>query len=357
MRHFLILEPDLYGHKFDYTRYLIDQALADGHQVSSAVQPNRLDDLRSKELRATYGDSVSYLEVEGRQVTASTIRYALRQDMAWTDIVVPSADRLLFQLPWTDINARLAKSNTRLRALLMRPPLHRSRWPRDLVKKWMLLLLSRQACISMNCLVGPGMMVRGSNPVPDPVVISTTEGGLPEELVGLDSSRFWFGIVGTIWPRKNPELVVRALKLCSDLPQSGLIVAGHWDPGLWSKFSRLALYNSNVDFRFVNRGLSDNELDSTIAWLDCVVVAHTNEGSSGILGKAAAVGTRVAAAGARSLREDVQAIGGTWCRLKVEELARELQGAVHRPQAPPQECPTPSEFAQALLYDQHPLGS
>jgi hypothetical protein len=101
----------------------------------------------------------------------------------------------------------------------------------------------------------------------------------------------------------------------------------------------------------VDRMLEDVELDSAIAAVDCVVLAHSNEGPSGIFGKAVMSGTRLIASGASSLRQDAQAVAthATWTPLSADAIARAMgdAAAADRPAAVP-DMGT-ARFTSALL--------
>jgi hypothetical protein len=111
------------------------------------------------------------------------------------------------------------------------------------------------------------------------------------------------------------------------------------------------LTESGIALVVHDRLLNDLELDSLVCAVDCVVLAHSNEGSSGVMGKAAAVGTRIAAAGAQSLKVDCRAAPqiAAWSSLKGPDLHRLLADSSSL------ESPTPSisssarDFASALL--------
>jgi hypothetical protein len=101
---------------------------------------------------------------------------------------------------------------------------------------------------------------------------------------------------------------------------------------------------------FDSRLLSDSELDSAIASVAVVAIAHSSEGPSGILGKAAASGVAVAAAGAVSLKEDIERLSaGTWAPLTPEAFAKALQHAVAFPRAANAGLANGRDFASSLM--------
>jgi hypothetical protein len=106
----------------------------------------------------------------------------------------------------------------------------------------------------------------------------------------------------------------------------GLLVAGMVDSEVLAQ-----LEADNDDLKraghkivIVNRLLTDAEIDCAVAASDVVVVAHSNEGPSGLLLKSKAIGTTVFAAGALSLRQDLISMGrgnDRWCELNAEAMA------------------------------------
>lgn len=100
-----------------------------------------------------------------------------------------------------------------------------------------------------------------------------------------------------------------------------------------------------------DRQLSSAELDSFISIADCVVLAHSNESPSGILGKAAAAQRAILAAGASTLRRDVMQLGdgANWCPLDPVALADLMLGSlVNRPRPYPSVA-SAREFSEFLL--------
>jgi len=168
----------------------------------------------------------------------------------------------------------------------------------------------------------------------------------------LQPERYWFGVVGAITGRKNVPAIAAALQMPMSQPV-GLVIAGSCDPKVAGELGMLVdeLQRSGVAVRVENRLLSDIELDSMIAAVDCVVLAHTNEGSSGIMGKAAVLGTRVAAAGARSLEADCDLLPGlaSWAPLSEPEFSSLLASCVGRSRPVPVAHLSSRAFSESLL--------
>jgi hypothetical protein len=110
--------------------------------------------------------------------------------------------------------------------------------------------------------------------------------------------------------------------------------------------------SSGAELMIEDGMLSDESLDDAIAMSDCIIVAHTNEGPSGLLGKAAAAGTRVLAAGATTLRKDCMILGdsATWVPLDLQAMTRAVDETFRSAPASVTPTATPSEFCCALLH-------
>lgn len=171
--------------------------------------------------------------------------------------------------------------------------------------------------------------------VPDPVTL-----GGSDELAALirdnwkvaarGTDAFWFGIVGAINARKNVDLVARSMSRLREL-SVGVAVAGKCAEGEHRLDDWLEpLRRAEIPVIRITGVMPDDELDSILRALDCVVLAHSNEGPSGVFGKAAAAGTRIVAAGATSLRKDVASLGqgATWVPLEEDQLTRALRDAI-----------------------------
>lgn len=146
---------------------------------------------------------------------------------------------------------------------------------------------------------------------------------------------YWVGVVGGIGPRKNLRLVSEAL--ASVGPRFGLVVAGEAETGEndveeWLVGARRA----GISVVRVAGTLGEREFDAVVAALDVVVVAHSNEGPSGIVAKAIVAGTPVAAAGAQSLRRVAQSSNGevTWSELDPSAIARSIESLATREDKP-----------------------
>ncbi|GAP53570.1 hypothetical protein AHiyo6_01350 [Arthrobacter sp. Hiyo6] len=171
----------------------------------------------------------------------------------------------------------------------------------------------------------------------------------------LPEGPYWFGVVGSVGHRKNLPLVAAALAAldCADV---GLAVAGRIEEGVLNRaqpfLDRIQANGGQV--KVIDRLLDDLEMDNFVVELDCVVLAHSNDGPSGILGKAVAAGTSIVAAGAPTLRADCRQVGSSaeWVRLTEKQLSKAFARATKKPRPQPDLLSSPAEFAWGLLGEQ-----
>lgn len=198
----------------------------------------------------------------------------------------------------------------------------------------------------------------GGNRVSDPITVASTDATSTALRTdwGLDADRYWFAVVGAITARKNIPMIADALARVTHPERAGLLVAGLVEPDVRRDLETIAQgeRSPGVHMVVVDRLLTDEELDSAISATDCVVVAHSNEGPSGILGKAACLGARVVAAGARNLERDVRVLGsaGCWVPLEVSELSRAFAHAMDSPRPASSIAASTEDFTgQFFEYD------
>lgn len=162
---------------------------------------------------------------------------------------------------------------------------------------------------------------------------------------------FWIGVIGGIGPRKNLDVVAEAVS--SLTVNIGLVIAGQAEveESIIEQWLAPAAEHGAPIVRLAGT-LGEHDFDSIIRGLDCVVVAHSNEGPSGILAKAVMAHTVVVAAGAQSLKRDAEFSGGkvVWSELTPDGIASSLTSVLHS--APPEGGPnldSQQMFADRLL--------
>lgn len=178
--------------------------------------------------------------------------------------------------------------------------------------------------------------------------------------LGLPTDRLLVGIFGGINVRKDPPLVLAAVR-ASGLP-ADLLMAGPVDEGIRRWLAQLpAGQRERVlvadDFH------PNDRLDRYLACADVVALMMTLEGPSGIQGKALAAGVPVVSAGSRTRARELAATGGgVATRPDAAAVATALRtllaGATTparaMPTAPRSDLPTGDTFAAAILGSDRP---
>ncbi|CAM3594285.1 hypothetical protein SMNI109538_02205 [Smaragdicoccus niigatensis] len=126
-------------------------------------------------------------------------------------------------------------------------------------------------------------------------------------MLGLESGRIWVGILGHISERKNPDLIIRAM-LGLQCGEFGLMVAGSMTQVVADKCEPLLRAFQDQGGAVVRiDGYLDNEtFDRALESVDVTVIAHSNEGASGILGRSLAVGVLPIVAGPPGLKRYIR---------------------------------------------------
>ncbi len=346
----LIVELDGTGHRLYYVRLLAQEALSDGFDVHLVL-----------------GDGVEMRAGLELHLAAILPRISIHSASAWRDVerlatnlrvsmtIVPDADRylvtLLRRLGW--------QGPGRLNLLIMRATVERRGgrrpWMRRLAKAVLMLVTSLHPRIRLRVLRSALWCGRSRYQiVRDPVDLSCTPAEVDSlrRTWNLDSDRYWFGLLGAISERKNAPLVLDALTQLSDADGRpiGLLIAGQCSPSVLESLRRHT--GGEVMLRLVDRLLTDVEMDAAVVAIDCLVLAHSNDGPSGLFGKALGAGTRVVAAGSSALKADTLVVGGghaVWCSLSESDLAGALGQALDSCRPDAKKLPDGTTFARSLL--------
>jgi colanic acid biosynthesis glycosyl transferase WcaI len=116
----------------------------------------------------------------------------------------------------------------------------------------------------------------------------------------------------------------------SATPPVGLIVAGPCQPDVLDAAGPAlhAIRERGVPVIVDDRVLGPVEFDAAVQAVDCLVLAHSNEGPSAVAARAGMHGIRVVAAGARSLARDVELLGAAeWTELDPNAMADAMRRA------------------------------
>jgi len=349
-RRVLVVEPNPLGHRLHYVKLLIDECRSKGDRAYILTTTGAVE---STEWAVHLGgDNQEIMFHPGNEFSLPEFaKVSARLGVSLT--VLPEADHYLLpalRRGWSGPGElRLLAVRAEVQA---RPPLSRMRPVKSFAKKTLIWAANLQPGVRFYALRSPLVPRRGPiRWVADPVALSCSAKCVEAIRNDLDSegNRYWLGVFGAITPRKNLRLIMEAIL---DQPVIGLLIAGSVDPKVSSEVAPLFA-------RFVSNGgrliqlpgpLSDTDFDSAIAAVDCVLVAHSNEGPSGIVIKAAASGRRLVLAGAKSLRRDAARLGeqATWSKLDVAELRRAIRQAQRAPKPTSAVDLGDAEFRRAL---------
>lgn len=170
--------------------------------------------------------------------------------------------------------------------------------------------------------------------------------------LGLPLDRRIVGIFGLLSDRKNAPLVLDALK-AAGLDDVDLLLAGSVQPEVHAWLD--ALPEADRNRVIVQDGFLTNELmDKLVAAVDACPIALTNNGPSGIMGKASAAGVPVITAGSEvRARELVATDGGEVAEMTPESIGAAIRRVFERdPDAPRRNTVPPAtadEFSRNLL--------
>lgn len=322
----LIVEPNSEGHRLYYVRLLIDECDTRGRKVTVLTTSEAV---RSEQWQVHLGQRYDRLEVQVAESFGLVEISRTSAKIGASVTILPEGDLHLLPLlrhGWTGTGT--------LNVLVVRPEAGAKAgvtWTqpvRSFVKQVLIWAADRRPHMKVFALRSPlakrRMQLRW---VPDPVTLTCTQEDRKSmrATLGAEGNRYWFGIFGAISRRKNVPLVLQAI---TDQPNVGLLLAGSLDP-------QVAIEIEPLIERFVANGgkifflpgtVSEVEFDSAIAAVDCVIAAHSNEGPSGVLLKAASAGTQLLVAGAQSLRRDAESLGeqAIWAPLELSALTQAI---------------------------------
>ncbi|MEV8239978.1 hypothetical protein AB0O90_07080 [Microbacterium testaceum] len=326
-----IFEPDARGHRLYYVRILATSLRESGVDVEIVTSDGAAS---TREWEIHLGD-VRDLTFRVLEKDASLEALGLDSDSHTVDLtIVPDGDRYLIDA----IRGRW-KARGSVSLLAMRADAQHSSGLRSLLwglaKKLLIYGADRRkhvrAAALKSSLADRKFPIRW---VSDPVTLACSATDVQVARSGLDSdgSRFWVGVFGAVTPRKNLNLVAKALL---EVPGAALLVAGSIDDASWdlAKGPLDLLVEAGREVMLRTEPLRDVEFDALIASVDCVVAAHTNEGPSGIVGKAHAARRPLVLAGAKTLRDDARQIGGmaAWSELDSTAIAQNIRRFAEQP--------------------------
>lgn len=351
-RRVLIVEGNPDGHRLHYVKLIVEEALRNQAWVTVATSSLAKASAEWQMYLGHFASQISTIEIEDIGVQSI---HQVAADLAVDHVVVPDGDAFAYALAapqsWS--------GQATVSVLVMRSTGQHSSIPgisglMTAVKRVLLLMANCHPNVRIRILKSSSWQGISMPPaLRDPVTININ-GQLGERVIikEIPGGRYWFGVLGVIGPRKNLPLIAAAL---ASLERSdvGLVVAGRIQPGVREAAQRslTRLSDAGGVVKIVDRLLEDDELDQLIDALDCVVLAHSNEGPSGIFGKAVACGTRVVASGAKSLKIDCRttADGAEWVPLEIEHMRIALSRAIGMEPPTPFSIASAQDFAAGLL--------
>lgn len=346
-RRVLIVEANPGGHRYMYVRLLVQQARRAG------LAPVLL--LSNAPDGSEYEEFLSDLapDVVRRAVVSLDAITQFSEAISAHRVIIPDGDG--FILP---VLRRRGWQGTGCLVLLQMRARATSRAPGraqavSVVKSGLRLIARRIKNVELYTLWPPSRARLRRWEVRDPVVLSDSTD--PSELAAnwhVSPDRRWIAVVGAITARKNPELVIDAA-VASGLTDVGVLIAGRMEEDLHARLldARERAAACGVEVIIARRLLTADELDAAIAVASTVVLAHSNEGPSGIMYKALALGTPVLAAGAVSLRRECRAFpfNAQWADLTVRSISTALPQVLALPRRPQTHLRGTAEFADRLL--------
>ena len=320
----MIVEPSNSGHHFYYVRLIVERAFSENSGTAVLLLTTEI--ARNSKEYQVHLSTIERLEVRTLGVGDFKLKVLSKHPgVSNADMIcIPDADRLLPQLAigsW--------RTSGKSTFLVMRVDGE----PKKLkgvgaaigfTKKLLIFVSNTRNNVVVYGLKSP--LSKRRLPIPwisDPITLSC-KGFLVDELRDkldrMSPSCYWLGVFGYITPRKNLPLIVETVLKSSDI---GLVVAGTIDDDVMTELKPKLDWLRDAGRLFELSGtLEDFELDSSIAAVDCVVAAHSNDGPSGIVAKAAILGKPLALAGAKTLKRDAKSLGdqARWSKLDSADL-------------------------------------
>jgi len=186
---------------------------------------------------------------------------------------------------------------------------------------------------------------------PAPCSAHSRDRAAHREELGLPADRRLVGIFGGISERKHPHVIWEAMQ--RRRIDADLVLAGGLSPGVTEWVDSVG---PSAHGRIIVRDgvLSNEVLDKTLAAVDVIPLVMTNNGPSGIMGKALAAHVPVVTAGSEVRAREVRAYdGGEVATIDADSIGSAIERALARdPEAPRRNTVPPAtedEFAEIIL--------
>lgn len=311
-----IIEPDATGHRLVYVRLLVEGALQRGLSVVLLLGSSAQ---HSVELQVHLAAYVNHEKVIWRYgCSMRDVLECMSSVGSPSQIVIPHLDRLLRKGLGLAVLARV----TKVSGLVMQHPKWEQSLSPGVVRRLKLYGKSKtlhfleSAGVNVKELYAPGPApCRG---VPDPILIKSvveTHRNAREfrRTRGMGDQLYWLGMVGGITDRKNLPLLLDAILALPQAERSsiGLALLGQF------RCSQLKLdevregcLEAGVPLVVDDRLMTNEEVNISVAALDCVATLYSTHTPNSTVAKAVALGTAVLAAGSRSYRYHAELVTG-----------------------------------------------
>jgi hypothetical protein len=359
----LIVEPDSRGHRFEAVSHVVDLVRRSGEAV--------LVTSKCAQETENYAEQLAHLDLETEERFSGFVPPTQELVEAVADIsrnrevsivVLMDADQSLKRW-WLQAPRALRgiKPKPRIVFMLTRYPARlgltdRVGWKMRTTKGTLALAamvsgsLHRVAGFAGREDTAPGWLVKRAR---DPAICGFHSRDRAElrKQVGLPADRKLVGIFGNVGERKNAAMTLEAI-LEADL-EADLVLAGGFDDVVRAWYAALP---EDQRARVFARDafLSNDELDQFVASVDAVALIMTNNGPSGIQGKALAAGVPVVTAGSMVRARELAATnGGEAADFTVPSIAaaigRILRGESRTPSDSAIPMATADQFVMTIL--------
>ncbi|MCX6396937.1 MAG: hypothetical protein NTV23_10665 [Propionibacteriales bacterium] len=315
----LIVEPDPRGHRFEAVAHVFNVASRAGDVLlvtSSGAQET--DTYREQLGTLAIGTEERFSSIlpPTREIAEVVADVCGRVEV--DTVVVMDADQSLKLWWWVAPRAlRRLKKRPRIVFMLTRYPARlgltdRVGWKLRITKATLAIVamltgsLHRVAGFAGREDTAPGWLVKRAR---DPAICtaSAADRDSLRPRLGLAPDRKLVGIFGAIGERKNAAMTLEAI-LAADL-DADLVLAGGFDDVVRAWCAALPPDQKARVFAR-DEFLSNAELDRFVASVDVIALIMTNNGPSGIMGKALAAGVPVVTAGSTVRARELAATNG-----------------------------------------------
>jgi hypothetical protein len=366
----VLVEPDPYGHRFQWVSHVVRALEREGSEVIllTSTGATKTDEFAGflADLPVTAIERFDDIYPPAKEVGAALVE--LHRETPIDRYVIMDSDQIVKRW-WLQAPRELrAYRGAPYGVLLMTrfPPRilpdRHLLWLRSTKSLLTVLAMLRGRTRRMGYIAGRDQLRQGLlfKRLRDPSLCSAHARDRVElrEQAGLPQERRIVGILGKIDVRKNVPLVGEACFAAG--PDVDMLLAGGLSDDVVEWVDSLGPeQRARVHVR--SGFLTDPELDALTACCDVVTIVQMNPGPSGIMGKAQVAGVPVLSAGSAVRRREAENLGsGVHTDTTVEGIAEGIRTLLARPPGPvppPAALPTAEEFGDVVLTGgARPLG-